>query len=157
MIDIDLSCQRLEMRAADKTLLAFDISSALNGPGELLDSQCTPRGWHEVCEKIGDGCEINSVFVGRCATGEIYDEALRSANPERDWILTRILWLAGVEPGRNQGGDVDTKGRYIYLHGCPDEVELGKPGSIGCIRLRNRDVVELYERVPVGTRVNIHE
>ncbi len=157
MIDIDLSRQRLELKDADATLLRFDISSAVNGPGERLDSQCTPRGWHEVCEKFGDGCEMNSVFVGRRPTGEVYDQELKTAHPDRDWMLTRILWLSGTEPGRNQGDDVDTKKRYIYLHGCPDDVTLGKPGSIGCIRMSNRDVVELYDRVPIGTRVHIHE
>lgn len=157
MIDIDLGRQRLELKEADVTLLGFDISSSRNGPGERLDSYCTPRGWHEVYEKFGDGCEMNTVFVGRRPTGEIYDEDLETAHPGRDWMLTRILWLSGTEPGRNQGADLDTKDRYIYLHGCPDEVRLGTPGSIGCIRMSNRDVVELYDRVTLGTRVHIHE
>ena len=156
-IDIDLSSQRLELRKDGEALLSVAISSAVNGPGELLDSHCTPRGWHEVCEKFGDDCEVNTVFVGRRPTGEVYDRALGAANPGRDWMLTRILWLSGIEPGRNQGGNVDTKNRYIYLHGCPDEAEMGVPGSIGCIRMQNRDVVALYDRVPIRTRVHIHE
>lgn len=157
IIDIDLACQRLELTEPGTTTLRFDISSARNGPGELLDSHCTPRGWHEIYAKIGAGCEPNTVFVGRKPTGEVYCDALRRANPNRDWMLTRILWLSGIEPGRNQGDDVDTKDRYIYLHGCPDDVVMGRPGSIGCIRLRNVDVVTLYDRVSIGTRVHIHE
>lgn len=157
MIDIDLGRQRLELREANATLQSFDISSSKNGPGEQLDSYRTPRGWHEVCEKIGDGCALNTVFVGRRPTGEIYDAELQRHHPERDWMLTRILWLSGTDPGRNQGGEVDTRGRYIYLHGCPDDVQLGVPGSIGCIRMSNRDVVELFDRIPVGTQVHIHE
>ena len=157
MIDIDLGRQRLELREANAALQSFDISSSKNGPGEQLDSNCTPRGWHEVCEKIGDGCALNTVFVGRHPTGEIYSAVLKRVNPERDWMLTRILWLSGTEPGLNQGGEVDTRGRYIYLHGCPDDVRLGVPGSIGCIRMSNHDVVELFDCIPVGTRVHIHE
>ena len=157
IIDIDLTHQRLELKEANETLLCFDVSTALNGPGEQLASHCTPRGWHEVCEKFGDGCDVNTVFVARCPTGEIYDEALKVAHPERDWILTRILWLSGTEPGRNKGGEVDTRNRYIYLHGSPDGTQIGKPGSIGCIRMHNRDVIALYEWVPVGTPVHIYE
>ena len=157
MIDIDLGLQRLDLREANAARQSFDISSSKNGAGEQSDSYCTPRGWHEVCEKIGDGCALNTVFVGRRPTGEIYSAELKRVNPERDWMLTRILWLSGTEPGLNQGGEVDTRGRYIYLHGCPDDVQLGVPGSIGCIRMSNRDVVELFDRIPVGTRVHIHE
>lgn len=104
---------------------------------------------------IGDGCPPNTVFVGRRPTGEIYDAALADAHPGRDWILTRILWLAGLEPGRNQGGDRDTRGRYIYIHGTPDRTPLGVTGSRGCIRMRNADVIDLFGRVRVGTRVDI--
>ena len=157
MIDIDLGLQRLDLREANAARQSFDISSSKNGAGEQSDSYCTPRGWHEVCEKIGDGCALDTVFVGRRPTGEIYSAELKRVNPERDWMLTRILWLSGTEPGLNQGGEVDTRGRYIYLHGCPDDVQLGVPGSIGCIRMSNRDVVELFDRIPVGTRVHIHE
>lgn len=103
--------------------------------------------------KIGDGAPVGSVFVGRRATGERFHPRLRAQYPDRDWILTRILWLSGVEPGRNRLGNVDTMRRYIYIHGCPDDLVLGTPGSHGCIRMRNADVVELFDRVPVGTPV----
>jgi lipoprotein-anchoring transpeptidase ErfK/SrfK len=110
-----------------------------------------------IAEKIGAGVPPNTVFVERQPTGEIYTPELRARFPQRDWILTRILWLAGAEPGKNQGGDVDTYRRYIYIHGSPDEVAMGMPGSRGCIRMRNADVVDLFDRVEVGTKVLICE
>lgn len=105
--------------------------------------------------KIGAGEPENAVFRGRRTTGEIYSAALAKAHPDRDWILTRILWLSGTEVGRNRLGEVDTMRRYIYIHGTPDTEPLGVPGSIGCIRMRNRDIIELFDLVPAGTRVDI--
>ncbi len=131
------------------------ISSAINGVGERRNSECTPRGWHIVRAKIGGDCPVNTIFMGRRPNGEIYTPAYRERYPERDWILTRILWLSGLEPGRNRLGDVDTMRRYIYIHGAPDEDPMGIPRSHGCIKVRNTDIVELYNRVPIGTRVNI--
>lgn len=122
-----------------------------------MHSGCTPRGKHVIAEKIGGGAEINTVFVGRCPTGEIYSPALRRQHPGRDWILTRILWLRGVERGVNRGGEVDSYNRYIYIHGAPDDVPMGTPGSAGCIRMRNKDIIALFERVQVGTPVKIQE
>jgi lipoprotein-anchoring transpeptidase ErfK/SrfK len=95
------------------------------------------------------------VFVGRRPTGEIWSEALTREHPERDWILTRILWLSGLEKGFNRLGDVDTMRRYIYIHGMPDSEPCGVPASIGCIRMRNADIIELFDRVAVGTPVII--
>ena len=117
----------------------------------------TPRGAHVVRARIGAGLPLNTVFVGRRPTGEIYTPALGRAHPGRDWILTRILWLSGVEPGRNRLGKVDTMRRFIYIHGCPDEVALGVPGSHGCIRMGNREVAALFEQVSAGTAVRILE
>ena len=154
-IEIDLQSQRLRLIEGGDAVAQWPISSARNGAGELLDSECTPRGVHRIAEKVGAGCAVNSVFVGRRASGEIYAPQLRQSAPERDWILTRILWLAGCEPGRNQGGDVDSQSRYIYIHGAPDDVKMGVPGSKGCIRLRNDAVITLFERVSVGTEVVI--
>ena len=154
-IEIDLQSQRLRLIDGGDAVAQWPISSARNGAGELLDSECTPRGVHRIAEKVGAGCAVNSVFVGRRASGEIYAPQLRQNAPERDWILTRILWLAGCEPGRNQGGDVDSQSRYIYIHGAPDDVKMGVPGSKGCIRLRNDAVITLFERVSVGTEVVI--
>jgi lipoprotein-anchoring transpeptidase ErfK/SrfK len=118
---------------------------------------CTPRGRHVIRARIGDGCRSGTVFVGRRPTGEVYAVGMRVNEPERDWILTRILWLSGCEPGRNRLGDVDTMRRYIYIHGTPDDVVLGEPGSHGCVRMANADVIDLFDRVPVGTPVLIEE
>lgn len=136
-------------------LCSYGISTAAQGVGEERDSYCTPRGKHVIRAKIGAGQLINTVFVRRRPTGEIYTPALGATHPGRDWILTRILWLSGLERGYNRGGRCDTMRRYIYIHGTPDEVELGKPGSHGCIRMRNTDLLALFERVAVGTQVEI--
>ena len=152
-IDISFSEQRLRLFDGDAIVMDVPVSTARNGPGECMGSECTPRGRHVVRAKIGDGVPLGSVFVARRATGECFDPRMREQYPERDWILTRILWLSGLEPGRNRLGNVDTMRRFIYIHGCPDDVVLGAPGSHGCIRMRNRDVVELFDRVPIGTPV----
>jgi lipoprotein-anchoring transpeptidase ErfK/SrfK len=125
--------------------------------GELNGSYCTPRGQHIIRAKIGAGQPLNSVFVERRPTGEIYGPELAGTFPGRDWILTRILWLSGCEPGYNRLGKVDTMRRAIYIHGSPDSAEIGKPGSHGCVRMRNQDVVELFDLVPAGTPVVISE
>jgi lipoprotein-anchoring transpeptidase ErfK/SrfK len=142
---------------AGNAVLRYPISTARNGPGERRGSNCTPRGRHLVRAKIGAGAPLNTVFVGRRPTGEIWSPALAAAHPGRDWILTRILWLSGCEPGFNRLGEVDTMRRYIYIHGSPDTVPMGVPGSIGCVRMRNADIVELFDRVPAGTAVEIVE
>ena len=155
LIEISLQEQTLSVYERDGVLATFQVSTAANGPGEQMDSECTPRGRHVIDEKIGAGCVGNTVFVGRLATGEIYDENLGRINPGRDWILTRILWLRGLESGRNNGGSVDSKARYIYIHGSPDSTRMGIPGSHGCIRMHNDDVTRLFELVEVGTPVDI--
>lgn len=149
--------QRLRLLNVDEIVMDVPVSTAGNGPGEHMGSECTPRGRHIVRAKIGDGAPIGSIFVGRRATGERFHPRLRAQHPDRDWILTRILWLSGLEPGRNRLGDVDTMRRFIYIHGCPDDLILGTPGSHGCIRVRNTDVVELFDRVPVRTPVLLEE
>lgn len=135
----------------------YAVSTASNGAGEVKGSYCTPRGRHIVRAKIGAGASDNTVFVRRRPTGEVWTPELGDANPGRDWMLTRILWLSGTEPGFNRLGEVDTMRRYIYLHGSPDSVAMGAPGSIGCIRMRNRDIVELFDLVPANTLVDIVE
>ena len=154
-IHIRLDEQRLYLRQDEALLFECPISSALNGPGEQQGSGCTPRGWHQIRACIGTGCESGTVFVARRPTGEVYSPALAAAAPQRDWILTRILWLSGLEPGKNRLGAVDTMRRYIYLHGCPDELPMGVALSHGCIRLRNTDIMRLYDLVKAGTRVLI--
>lgn len=155
-IHINLDAQHLDLYDYDEVLIErFPISTALNGPGELRGSNCTPRGAHVIRAKIGTGQPEGTVFVGRRPTGEIFSSELASKYGKRDWILTRILWLSGCEVGLNRLGNVDTMRRYIYIHGTPDSVELGKPGSHGCIRMRNRDIIRLFDQVPVKTSVFI--
>lgn len=150
----------------DQSLSVFDgkdliqrltISTALNGPGQLKNSGCTPLGLHIIRAKIGEGYPENAVFRGRRFTGEIYSSALSDQYPKRDWILTRILWLSGLEKGVNRLGDVDTMQRYIYIHGTPDSEPMGVARSHGCIRMRNKDLLWLFSRVPVGTKILIKD
>lgn len=156
-IEINIAEQRLRLRRNAAIVFDVAVSTAANGPGEVRGSNCTPRGWHRVRVKIGNGCAPGTVFVGRRATGEFYSAALRTEFPQRDWILTRILWLSGLEPNKNRYGDVDTLRRFIYIHGSPDDVEMGAPGSHGCVRMRNADIIRLYDMVDVGERVLIKE
>ena len=155
-IIVQIVAQQLELfDDAGKLLRRYPISSAKNCVGEAYGSYCTPRGRHIIRAKIGAGVAENTVFVRRRPTGEIYTPELGAQFPRRDWILTRILWLSGCEPGFNRLGSCDTMRRYIYIHGTPDSVPLGVPGSIGCIRMRNADLIELFDLVPAGTEVDI--
>jgi L,D-transpeptidase YbiS len=151
MIVIDIPTQTLAFEGR-----SYLVSTSKKGPGEKNGSLCTPRGRHIVRAKIGAGQPLNAVFVRRRPTGEVWTPELHEEHAGRDWILTRILWLSGCEPGRNRLGEVDTMRRYIYIHGSPDTAQMGKPGSIGCIRMRNRDIVELFDRVPPYTPVQIN-
>ena len=155
LIHVSVPDQRLELLQGGVVVASYPVSTARKGPGEWRGSGCTPRGWHRVRIKIGAGLPLNAVFIGRRPTGEIYGPEWAAGHPERDWILTRILWLTGLEAGFNRGGDRDTLRRYIYIHGCPDEAPMGIPLSHGCIRLRNQDLLELFERVAAGDRVFI--
>jgi len=154
-IHIDGAKQELTLLAGERVLKRYSVSTARNGFGEKNGSFCTPRGKHIVRAKIGAGQPLNSVFVRRRPTGEIWSPELHERYPGRDWILTRILWLSGCEPGRNRLGDVDTMRRYIYIHGSHDLAEMGKPGSIGCVRMKSADIVELFDLVPPYTPVEI--
>lgn len=156
-LDVSIAHQRLSLIDNGLTLKTYPVSTARNGPGELKGSECTPRGWHRVRAKIGKGEPLHAVFKGRRPTGEIYSPKLGRLYPERDWILSRILWLGGLEPYKNRFGDVDTAWRYIYIHGTPDELMQGKPASHGCIRMFNADLVELFDRIEAGCKVLIHE
>ena len=148
--------QRLDLLdSAGRIVKTYPVSTAKNGPGERYGSECTPRGLHSVRAKIGAGCPGNTVFVRRRPTGEIWTPELARKHPHRDWMLTRILWLSGRERGKNRLGDVDTMRRYIYIHGSPDRAEMGKPGSIGCVRMHNKDIVELFDLVSPYTEVEI--
>lgn len=152
---IDVFSQKLLHLRDGRTHAIYSISTAANGVGEIKDSYQTPRGWHIIRAKIGEGVPINTVFVSRRPTGEIYTPESDELSPERDWILTRILWLSGLEPGKNRLGLCDTMQRYIYIHGSPDSRVGSVPGSRGCIRMRNADVITLFNDIPVGTKVFI--
>jgi hypothetical protein len=156
MIRIDVPSQTLHLLDdAGNFLRHYVVSTGARGVGERNGSYCTPRGHHVIRAKIGAGAPAGAVFVQRRPTGEVYSPELGACFPGRDWILTRILWLSGCERGFNRLGDVDTMRRFIYIHGTPDDVPLGQPGSKGCVRMRNSDIVELFDRVAVGTRVEI--
>jgi L,D-transpeptidase YbiS len=157
MISLHVSITKQELQVIDNSQLikSYPISTAKNGPGELANSEKTPRGMHMIRAKIGKNCAINTVFIGRRPTGEIYTPELKHHHPDRDWILTRILWLSGLEIGKNRLGDRDTMRRYIYIHGTPDEVDMGIPGSKGCIRMKNKDLIELFDMIACYTIVHI--
>lgn len=154
-ICISLTRQELQLLVAGHPQATYPVSTSRHGPGEQAGSRCTPRGRHVVRARIGAGAPAGTVFRGRRPTGEICTPELLRAQPGRDWILTRILWLSGLEPGRNRLGSVDSMRRYIYIHGTPDSEPMGVPFSHGCIRMRNADILELFERVPAGTHVHI--
>ncbi len=157
-IRISIAHQRLDLYDESGDVnSSYAVSTAKNGAGELNGSFCTPRGRHVIRAKIGRGLPMNTVFVGRRPTGEIYTPELGREFPGRDWMLTRLLWLSGCERGFNRLGNVDTMRRYIYIHGSPDSAKMGAPGSIGCIRMRNSDIVDLFNVVEAGTPVEIVE
>lgn len=157
---------RIEVSVAEQTLalyrdemppLQYRISTALNGVGQQEGSGCTPLGMHRVRARIGAEQVSGAVFVGRRPTGEVWTPVLAQQFPQRDWILSRILWLCGEEPGYNRLGDVDSMRRFIYIHGTPDVEPMGVARSHGCIRMRNTDIIELFGLVPVGCPVLIRE
>ena len=152
-ININISSQTLEL-VNSKDHFSYLVSTSKYGPGELKNSFCTPRGKHIVRAKIGAGQELGSIFKSRRPTGEIFSNKKHRFD-EGDWILTRILWLSGIEKGINRLGNVDTMRRFIYIHGTPDETVLGVPSSKGCINMANADVMQLFESVEIGTMVCI--
>ncbi|MCY3815873.1 MAG: L,D-transpeptidase [Gammaproteobacteria bacterium] len=152
---IGISRQTLQLLEGGKVVGRWPVSTSRYGPGELTDSMGTPRGRHRIRACIGDGQPSGVVFVGRRATGEIYSEELARQHPGRDWVLSRILWLCGEQPGYNRHGRVDSMRRYIYIHGTPDSEPMGVPRSHGCVRMRNADVIALFDRVGPGCRVDI--
>ncbi len=154
-LEISISEQLCRLWRGDVCLFSAPVSTALNGVGEQNGSGQTPRGWHQIRACIGAGMPVNTVFRGRRPTGEIYSAALAAQHPQRDWILTRILWLSGSEPGKNRLGLVDSMRRYIYIHGTPDTEPMGEPRSHGCIRMRNDDVITLFSLVTPGLPVLI--
>ena len=156
-LTIDIARQQLNVFKVGIAVRSYPVSTAKNGAGELKGSECTPRGWHTIRAKIGENQALQSVFIARRPTGEIYSHELAKRHPQRDWILTRILWLAGAEPHKNRYGNVDSTWRYIYIHGSPDHLITGSPQSHGCIRMKNADLLELFNHINVGIKVYIHE
>lgn len=154
-LELDIASQTMSLLKNNEVMRTYFVSTGLNGAGEKRDSGKTPRGRHVIRAKIGANLPANTVLVARRPTGEVYTPELRGKFPDRDWILTRIFWLSGLEPGKNRHGDVDTMRRYIYIHGTPDDVQMGSPGSKGCIRMRNHEIIELFEIIPVGTEIII--
>jgi lipoprotein-anchoring transpeptidase ErfK/SrfK len=156
-IVVTLKEQKLDVYEGDNLVRTYRVATGKKGIGEQFGSEKTPRGHHKIRAKIGHDQAENTVFIGRRPTGEIYHPEMRNQHPSRDWILTRIMWLSGLEPGFNRLANVDTMRRYIYIHGCPDEDEMGIPSSHGCVKMRNSDVIELFDLIPVGTEVLIKE
>ena len=154
---VDIPSQRLFLKKANEITKVYEVSTAKNGAGEEYGSEKTPRGWHIVRAKIGQGMPANTVFVSRRPTQEMYSDDLLKKYPGRDWILTRIFWLSGLEKGKNRLGKCDTMRRYIYIHGSPDSKPMGIPSSKGCVNMRNCDIIELFDLVPVGTKVLIRD
>ncbi len=155
-VRVDIARQCLELFGADHACIrCYAVSTALKGAGEKTGSYCTPRGLHRIRARIGDGLPYGTVFRGRRPTGEYWTPEFAAEHPGRDWILSRILWLCGEEPGRNRLGAVDSMRRYIYIHGTGDDQPMGVPLSHGCVRMRNRDIIELFDLVRVGTKVEI--
>jgi lipoprotein-anchoring transpeptidase ErfK/SrfK len=157
-VEIKLSSQTAELvDDQGRCVRRYQVSTSRHGAGERNGSFCTPRGRHTIRAKIGAGQPVNAIFVKRRPTGEIYNDELARQFPDRDWILTRILWLSGCEVGFNRLRDVDTMRRYIYIHGAPDSTAMGSPGSIGCIRMHNNDLLDLFEQVSAGDEVHLVE
>ena len=156
-LHIVLADQSLSLMHHNTAVRRWPVSTAARGAGERMGSYQTPRGWHRIRALVGRDAPVGAVFVGRRWTGERHTPELGRLHPERDWILSRILWLCGTEIGRNRLGNVDTQRRYIYIHGTPDSTELGVPGSKGCVRMRNADLLRLYDLTPAGTPVDLTE
>ena len=153
LILVDAASQRLywiEIDAAkNKT---YSVSTAFNGLGNRVDSFKTPVGIHRIKQKIGAGEPLGMVFSARAATGRV---SKKTDNRVEDEITSRILWLDGAEQGFNRGGGNDSFSRYIYIHGTSDEKRIGEPVSAGCIRMKNKDVIDLFDAVIVNDIVII--
>ena len=155
-IEVSIPAQRLRLfDDAGRELRSYAVSTAKDGAGEQDGSLCTPRGRHIGRAKIGAGHPLGAGFRGRRPTGEVWTPELHAKHPGRDWMLTRLLWLSGCEPGFNRLGQVDTMRRLVYIHGTPDSAPMGQPGSHGCVRMRNEELAELFDLVPCYTRVDI--
>lgn len=153
---VDASAQELQLIEQGRVTRSWIISTAEAGIGSQSGSNKTPLGVHRVAKKYGDGEPLGMILKARQVTGRIAPILTApGARSKADNVTTRILWLDGLEPGLNKGGKVDSFKRYIYIHGTDEEGRLGQPASHGCVRMKNRDVVELFDRVGVDTLVVI--
>lgn len=144
----------LQLFQAGKLVKSYPVSTSKRPPSNVKDSLGTPRGLHEIAERIGDGQPPGMVFKSRVPTGRHYSE-FPDADTNNNFITTRILWLRGLEPGVNRGGNVDTYDRYVYIHGTNHESRIGEPLSAGCVLMRNIEIIELYDQVRAGDQVLI--
>ncbi len=147
--------QRLYLYRGGEQVANYPVSTSRFGTGSRLGSLQTPLGAHRVRRKIGEGAPIGRIFKGRSDTGEQARILTQPIDSDEDHVTTRILWLDGLEPGRNQGDEVDSYRRFIYIHGTHEEGLIGRPASDGCVRMRNIDVVELFEQLPENALVVI--
>jgi hypothetical protein len=151
---VRIAGQTLQLYRNNSLVQSYAVSTSRRPPCNVKNSFGTPRGLHQIAERIGAGQPPGMVFKGRVPTGRHYSE-FPPAEQTKNLITTRILWLQGLEPGINQGGDVDTKDRFIYIHGTNHEDKVGQPQSAGCVQMRNVDIVELYEQVRASDLVYI--
>ena len=157
-IKINIAEQQLSLLDEDGNMIhQYPVSTSKKGSGNQNGSEQTPLGMHRIKNKLGGAMPVNEVFIGRVPHGSLEECIERELDLPDDVIMSRIMWLEGMEPGRNQGGYVDTYERYIYIHGTNHEDTIGMPNSIGCIRMRNNDVVDLFRLVEVGSEVLIEE
>lgn len=158
MIKVNIQKQQLELSdETGKLLRVYPVSTSMYGTGSVEGSYQTPLGHHQVCEKYGDGCAEDEVFIGREPKGRLIELQHRDNDLPDDIITARILRLKGMQAGLNAGGDVDSYQRYIYIHGTPEEEKISQPVSHGCIRMRNQDIVELFELVKLNEDVFIEQ
>ncbi len=152
ILAVRLGAQTLQFFSGSKLLKSYAVSTSRKPPSNVKDSLGTPRGLHEIAERIGAGQPPGMVFKSRVPTGKHYSE-FPDAGTNTNFITTRILWLRGLEAGVNLGGNVDTHDRYVYIHGTNHEDRIGERMSAGCVLMRNADIIELFEQVRGGDQV----
>ena len=155
LIVVNISTQQLFFLKKGKIEDIYSVSTSVYGTGSKVNSFKTPLGRHKISEKIGEGLPVGAILKGRRWTGAIANIIKEPIDTEFDVVTSRILWLTGLEEGKNQGPGVDSKSRYIYIHGTAEEGLIGKPASDGCVRMYNVDVITLFNKVDINTEVLI--
>ncbi len=156
-IIVSVTEQKLLLVKNGEVSKTYPVSSSVYGIGNKAGSNQTPLGTHTISERFGDGAEPGTIFRSRGNTGKIATIYTDKTDSDDDLVTTRIMWLQGMEPGANKGHGIDSHARYIYIHGTQEEGLIGEPASHGCIRMKNQDVIELFNSVPQGTFVEIQE